>query len=548
MNSIIRHFFGLYLIIILAVFNLFHTGPSYAKNNARGRVSISNGTMVTDRGTLLRGCRVSTDLTEQLPARSDISGIKQHGLNAIHLYAESFVKHVPGELHSLVDSLVNWTEEDSLYLVLTIGCNDQNGYYNYDFAMGFWNYYAPRYADKTHLIYEIHNEPHAWAPPYPDSTLAMEQDAYDIIRASAPQTHILLFSYATPTNSEGIFQDIQKLGNHIDWTNASVATHGYGVEYDELESVIQDVQNAGYSVINTEPCYLEIDKDYSVNLFRQQIRVHENNHISYLHFLDAAEIKIPGHFQTIIEESGLQWTPDFGSWPPPVIWDAFSQIEAEYFSRQGGPSGVRDLGNKIGFVSNGDYVIYHSVNFGEGATEFRIHTASGGIGGTVEIRLDSTTGFIAGQAEIDTTGGWDNWVTKACRVTDASGVHDLVLQFAGGIWDLFDIDWFQFTPVPSTVYDKAERTSAAKTNRLFQNYPNPFNESTVIRYNLIEEGLITLTLYNLEGQTIETLYHGHQTAGNHELKWTAEGLSNGIYFYQLRKGDFSEIRKLILQK
>ena len=537
----------IFFLAVLWIFIFINPVYVFSMDNTRGRVTISNGTIVTDRGTLLRGCRVSTDFSEQLPPRSYVSSIKQYGLNAIHLYAESFVKQVPGQLHALVDSLVNWTQQDSLYLVLTIGCIDQNGHYDYDFTMGFWNYYAPRYAEKTHLIYEIQNEPHAWSPPYPDSTLAMEQDAYDIIRSHAPLTHVLLFTYANPTNSEGIFQDIQKLGDNIDWTNCSVATHGYGVEYYELESVLQDVQNAGYSIINTEPCYLEIDKDYSVNLFRQQIRVHENNHVSYLHFVDASELLIPSHFQTIIEASGIEWEPDFGNWPPPVLWDAFSQMEAEYYTRQGGPSGVIDLGNGIGYVSNGDYVIYESVDFGEGATEFHVRTASGGIGGTVEIRLDSLAGFLAGQVEIQPTGGWDVWTTKTCSVSGASGVHKLVLEFTGGEWDLFNVDWFQFTPVPSAVENDSKNILHPETNRLEQNYPNPFNSTTVFSYSLSNANFVVLKLYDMLGREIQTLVHQYQKSGRYRVPFNFSNLSSGVYFYQLQIGnDYVEKRKMLL--
>ena len=527
------------------------SGRNYAslQHTARGRVTISNGTIVTDRGTLLRGCRISTDVFEQLPDRSYLSLMKQSGLNVIHLYAESFVSHTPGELHALVDTLVSWTEQDSLYLVITIGCIDQNGHYDYDFTMGFWNYYAPRYADKTHVMYEIHNEPHSWEPPYPDSTLAMEQDAYDIIRSHAPHTHILLFSYAVPSNSAGILQDIEKLGSGINWTNCSVATHGYGVAYYNLEAVLQDVQHAGYSIINTEPCDLHIDETYSVNLFRQQIRVHENNHVSYLHFFDIQDLETPANFQTIVEQCGIEWEPDFGSWPSQVIWDAYSQIESEYFAYQDGPSGVIDHGDKIGMISNDDYVVFNRVDFKQGALEFELKAASGGIGGTTEIRLDSPTGFLAGSVEIQPTGGWDIWTTKSCSITGVSGVQKLVLKFTGGEWDLFDIDWFKFTPVPTLITEDVDSRLLPKINRLGQNYPNPFNATTVFSYSITHAGFVNLKIYDILGREILTLVNQNQQAGNYHVSFNALNLSSGIYFYQLQIGNnYMEKRKMLLIK
>lgn len=65
---------------------------------------------------------------------------------------------------------------------------------------------------------------------------------------------------------------------------------------------------------------------------------------------------------------------------------------------------------------------------------------------------------------------------------------------------------------------------------LSQNYPNPFNPSTTIKYTLSKSSIIALKIYNLAGQEIETLVEGFRHAGEHELKWEAEGLPSGIYF------------------
>ncbi len=83
---------------------------------------------------------------------------------------------------------------------------------------------------------------------------------------------------------------------------------------------------------------------------------------------------------------------------------------------------------------------------------------------------------------------------------------------------------------------------------LAQNYPNPFNPSTRIKYNLHKVSNVRLQIYSLSGQAIETLVDGFQTAGDHEITWQPKGLSSGIYFYRLQAGEYSETKKLILQK
>jgi len=97
---------------------------------------------------------------------------------------------------------VERTRELGLYLVITIGNGANNGNHNAQWARDFWKFYAPRYAKETHVLYEIHNEPVAWGPPYSSSTanppgaVDMEIDVYRIIRTYAPETPVLLFSYA----------------------------------------------------------------------------------------------------------------------------------------------------------------------------------------------------------------------------------------------------------------------------------------------------------------------------------------------------------------
>jgi hypothetical protein len=130
----------------------------------------------------------------------------------------------PGHNAAIVDSLIEWTREENLYLVLTIGNASQNGNFNYDYAVGFWNFYAPCYKDEPHVIFEIQNEPHQWTPPYPSDVLDMERDVYTVIRGHAPDTPILLFTYANFNNGAGALQDIAALAPTVDWSNTAVAS------------------------------------------------------------------------------------------------------------------------------------------------------------------------------------------------------------------------------------------------------------------------------------------------------------------------------------
>ncbi|MFC1502042.1 T9SS type A sorting domain-containing protein [bacterium] len=88
----------------------------------------------------------------------------------------------------------------------------------------------------------------------------------------------------------------------------------------------------------------------------------------------------------------------------------------------------------------------------------------------------------------------------------------------------------------------------ARTFQLAQNYPNPFNGVTHITYSLQQPSNVHLAVYNSTGQLIETLEDDYQSAGSHSVVWNPDGLSSGIYYYQIRTEKQSAIRKCLYLK
>ncbi len=94
---------------------------------------------------------------------------------------------------------------------------------------------------------------------------------------------------------------------------------------------------------------------------------------------------------------------------------------------------------------------------------------------------------------------------------------------------------------------------------LNQNYPNPFNPGTVISYQLPVSSKVTLKVYDILGNEIETLVNQEEETGFHSVNFNAAGLSSGIYFYRLNAvpagqaetnaGEvFSETKSMVLVK
>ena len=87
------------------------------------------------------------------------------------------------------------------------------------------------------------------------------------------------------------------------------------------------------------------------------------------------------------------------------------------------------------------------------------------------------------------------------------------------------------------------------TYRLKANYPNPFNPITRISYQLKQPARVELTVYDVTGRLVKTLYTGRQNAGRHYVDFNAAGLASGLYFYTLKTGDgFRQTRKMMLLK
>ncbi|HAB50770.1 MAG TPA: hypothetical protein DCE80_01095 [Ignavibacteriales bacterium] len=85
---------------------------------------------------------------------------------------------------------------------------------------------------------------------------------------------------------------------------------------------------------------------------------------------------------------------------------------------------------------------------------------------------------------------------------------------------------------------------------LAQNYPNPFNPSTKIKYaipgNVETRHGVSLRVYDVLGNEVATLVNEEKEAGSYEVEWNAVDKSSGVYFYQLKAGEYANTKKMIL--
>lgn len=83
---------------------------------------------------------------------------------------------------------------------------------------------------------------------------------------------------------------------------------------------------------------------------------------------------------------------------------------------------------------------------------------------------------------------------------------------------------------------------------LLQNFPNPFNPTTTICFSVARQAHVSLKIYNLLGQHVETLSEKQFSPGAHQIVWNAGKYSGGIYFCRLEAQGKSQVRKLLLVK
>jgi hypothetical protein len=89
------------------------------------------------------------------------------------------------------------------------------------------------------------------------------------------------------------------------------------------------------------------------------------------------------------------------------------------------------------------------------------------------------------------------------------------------------------------------RVSRPRSFMLLQNYPNPFNPESVIRYSIPSQGQVQLVVHNILGETVRTLVDRMESAGEHSVRLSMQGMPGGTYFYSLSHGGHTRTRRMI---
>jgi hypothetical protein len=154
--------------------------------------------------------------------------------------------------------------------------------------------------------------------------------------------------------------------------------------------------------------------------------------------------------------------------------------------------------------------------------------------------------------------GWHSFSTMIARTNDGGQSYNVEYSdlYGSGIRSLFFVNnnygwavgtygyvlkYFDFTGVNDTLLLPIRY-------KLFQNYPNPFNPTTTISFSIPQSQNVELKVFDLLGNEVANIVDEEKPVGRYEVKFNAENLSSGIYYYRLKAGGFVQTKKLILMK
>jgi len=151
--------------------------------------------------------------------------------------------------------------------------------------------------------------------------------------------------------------------------------------------------------------------------------------------------------------------------------------------------------------------------------------------------VPGTDGKTGGGALIDYGSNFDGIYYCAPLVSGGGDNFNKITYVA------FDSTGGVITNQPVAVEEEAQAAFSVA-----QNTPNPFNPTTTIGFSLPDAGQVTVDIYNVAGQKVDTLVNDYMDTGKHSVVWDASVFSAGVYFYTVKSGDFSKTMKMTLLK
>jgi hypothetical protein len=162
-------------------------------------------------------------------------------------------------------------------------------------------------------------------------------------------------------------------------------------------------------------------------------------------------------------------------------------------------------------------------------------------------QFSMTVGFYVGATTLITPPA-GKWTTYAIPLPNEAFTRFYISSEVTGTRTVY-FDAVRYTGGVSKVSAVDDAASALPTRTaLEQNYPNPFNPVTDIGFRTADFGVVRIEVFDLLGREVTTLMNEAKAPGTYSVRFDAQGLSSGVYYYRLTTGSFSETRRMILSR
>jgi hypothetical protein len=163
---------------------------------------------------------------------------------------------------------------------------------------------------------------------------------------------------------------------------------------------------------------------------------------------------------------------------------------------------------------------------------------------------DENTGWVCGDNDIirKTTNGGITWISQGSYGGGWLNAFHFVNSNTG--WVVGDEGAILKTTTGGSTFIRNISSEIPDKFSLYQNYPNPFNPITKIKFDISAHsvGQTFLSVYDIRGREIQTLVNEKLISGTYEVAFDVSNYASGVYFYQLRSGEFVNTKKLVLLK
>jgi len=129
---------------------------------------------------------------------------------------------------------------------------------------------------------------------------------------------------------------------------------------------------------------------------------------------------------------------------------------------------------------------------------------------------------------------------------DADSLSVVVFVQSSGLKTVYQSETIKYSDLVVSNDDNANQIPEEFI--LEQNYPNPFNPSSTIKFSIPTSEFVTLKVFDILGNEVAALVNENKLSGTYEVLFSAARLSGGVYFYQLKAGEFLQTKKMILMK